>query len=88
MEGSWIPRLLGIIVIVGDILNLITVTIEKSGIPTNATQWIYTASGLATGIALIFTKQRNVTNSQHPGAPAVVPPALMAIPNPVATIKP
>ena len=87
MGASWLTTLLGIIVIIGDIANLVTVTIEKSGVPTNATQWIYTLSGLATGIGLIFSKQWNVSNSQQPAAATVVPTVLEHKPNPVATIQ-
>ena len=90
MWTSWMTTVLGIIVLIGDAANLITVTIEKNGIPTNATQWIYTITGLATGIGLLVSKQFNVSNSSHPAAPMVVPPAALAVPNPAAAaaVKP
>jgi hypothetical protein len=84
MSASWMTTILGIIVLVGDVGNLVTVSIEKNGIPTNATQWFYTLSGLATGIGLLVSKQFNVSNSTHPAAPATVAPAAMATPNPAA----
>ena len=87
MKASWMTTVLGIIVLVGDIGNLITVSIEKNGIPTNATQWFYTLSGLATGIGLLVSKQFNVSNSPNPAAPVVVPTALATKPNPAATLQ-
>jgi hypothetical protein len=88
MSPSWMTTVLGIIVLIGDAANLVTVSIEQHGIPTNATQWIYTISGIATGIGLLAAKQFNVSNSPQPAAPAVVPPAAMATPNPSALAKP
>ncbi len=84
MASSWMTTVLGIIVLIGDIGNLVTVSIEKQGIPTNATQWFYTLSGLATGVGLLVAKQFNVSNSPHPAAPVVVTPTLMKTPNPSA----
>ncbi len=88
MAASWMTTVLGIIVLIGDIGNLVTVSIEQNGIPTNATQWFYTLSGLATGIGLLVAKQFNVSNSPHPAAPITVPAAAMATPNPSEPAKP
>lgn len=84
MLPSWVLNALGIVVLIGDAANLIAVTIEKNGIPTNATQWIFTVTGLATGLGLLAAKQFNVSNSTHPAASAVVSPAAAATVNPAA----
>lgn len=68
VNTSWKTTLLGWIVIVGDVIALITKSVEDQGLPNTVSGWIPFIVGLAVGIMGIFSKDRDVT-----GLPTSVP---------------
>jgi hypothetical protein len=71
MGASWLTTVIGGLAIVLTWLNQIFV---EQGIPQTSKEWIAFAFGNIAGLIGVFSKSYNVSNSQHPGAPQVVPP--------------
>lgn len=71
---SWKTSLMGWIIIVGDVLAFVIDVIQKQGLPDTIAEWFMFAMGLATGIAAILAKDRDVT-----GLPKAVPVILLVL---------
>ena len=80
MGQSWKTGLIGWIIIIGDVVKLIGDTATEQGVPTSLSGWLTFGLALATGIGLIFSKDYDKTNSQHPAAVAHVVPEVSASP--------
>ncbi len=81
--GSWKTGIAGWAAVVADIAGLIAMTIEKQGLPKDASTWIVFGSVLAAGVGNILSKDYDKTNSSHPVAvsqtvPEAVPAAVPA----------
>jgi len=85
MGASWLTTLFGSGAILTAIIQLILMTIEENGLPHDPSTWANFAGKIILGLGVIFSKSFNVSNSQSPAAPMVVPPAAMEKPNPAAT---
>lgn len=80
MGQSWKTTLFGWLIIIGDVIKLIADTASEQGVPTDLSGWIGFGLALATGIGLIFSKDYDKTNSQHPAAVAHTVPEVSASP--------
>jgi hypothetical protein len=85
--ASWFTSLLGYLVMLGSGAVLVQEAIAEGGIPTDAKGWLV----FVTGLALRFSKQSNVSNSQHPlavAAPVVAAPGTVVAVEPPKVAKP
>ena len=80
MGQSWKTTLFGWLIIIGDVIKLIADTASEQGVPTDLSGWIGFGLAMATGIGLIFSKDYDKTNSQHPAAVAHTAPEVSASP--------
>ena len=83
--ASWIPTVLGSIVIVLDWANQIFV---EQGLPQTGKDWITFLMMNAAGLIGLFAKQFNVSNAPHPTTAAPVTSAEEATAKPPTTAVP
>lgn len=84
MKASSATTVIGIVAIVGTIMQLISATIEEGGMPHDPSTWLSFATKIVVGAGLILAKDFNVSNAPAPAAATVVSKADEAKPNPSA----
>ena len=86
MKVSSMTTTVGIVAIVGTIMQLISGTIEEGGMPHDPSTWLSFATKIIVGVGLILAKDWNVSNAPAPAAATVVSKADESKVNPSAVV--
>lgn len=81
---SWMVKVLGALAVLGDIGAFLARYTQENPAPLAKAEWFTYGTGLLIGVALILSKQFNVSNSPIPKAATVVSPENEAKANPAA----